>query len=81
MDPKIEVVLETSKAGDSRVDFIVESNRLRSGYARYHLISSTEVRERGIFRFHGALEFCSVTLAHMLGLSLRVSWRGNMIDD
>ena len=42
---------------------------------------NAEARERGIFGFHGALVFCGVTFAHLLGPSLRVSWRGNMVND
>ena len=68
MDPKIEVLLQTWNASDSRVDSIVENARLRSGLTKSHVVSSTEASERRVFRLHGAFEFCSVTLAHMLGL-------------
>ena len=81
MDRKIQVLLDKSKAGDFGVDSIVENAGLRSGCAKYRIISSTEAQERRIFRFGGALEVCSVTLAHMLGPSLRVSWRGNLVGD
>ena len=47
MDPKIAVLFENSKARDSRVNSIVENDRLRSGFAKSHLVSSTEARERG----------------------------------
>ena len=37
--------------------------------------------ENEVFFDCGALEFCSVTLAHMFGPSPRVSWRGNLVGD
>ena len=80
-DPKIEVGPEHSGWRDSMIDSRTVDAPLRSAYAEFNPISSTEARERGIYRFHGVLEFCGVTLAHMLGPSLRISWRGNMVDD
>ena len=77
MDPQFEVLLEHEESSDCGVDSIVENARLRSGWAKSHVISSTEARERGIFRFHGRHVFCGVTTAHMQSPSLRVLSRGD----
>ena len=75
--PIFQVLLETEESSNCGVDSIADNARLRSRCARSHLISSSEARGRGIFRFHGGHVFCGLTIAHMQSLSLRVFSRGD----
>ena len=54
MGPEIKVLLENASRGDAGVILIIKTDELREGYTKYHVISSTDGRERVILRFHGA---------------------------
>ena len=48
MDLNIEVLLGNAKSSDSMVVRIVKNTHMRARYAKYHVISLTEARERAI---------------------------------
>ena len=79
MDPEIEVLLVIATQHGSGVVPIVESAGLRPGYVKFQAISSTDARERAF-----QVSWCTVrrvaTHDHMLESSLRVKWRGNLVD-
>ena len=91
MDSKNEVLLQSAKSCRSGIASIIESAPFRERYTKSHVISSTEARERTIFRFswctHGHGDEKSL-LFRGRGLDVsgvaepspRVIWRGNMVD-